>query len=76
MDATKILQEAKDLQEAIIEHRRYLHAHAETGFNLDKTLEYVRDELQNMGYKPIPCGNALYSRKHCAMPPPHIQKNS
>ncbi|MDD6195085.1 MAG: M20 family metallopeptidase [Lachnospiraceae bacterium] len=58
MDATKILQEAKELQDTIVEHRRYLHTHAETGFNLEQTLEYVRKELQDMGYEPIPCGKA------------------
>lgn len=58
MEATKMLQEAKELQDTIVDHRRYLHTHAETGFNLDQTLAYVRENLIEMGYEPIPCGKA------------------
>ena len=45
MEATKMLQEAKELQDTIVDHRRYLHTHAETGFNLGQTLAYVRENL-------------------------------
>lgn len=58
MNANELLQEAKDLQETLVINRRHLHAHAETGFNLTQTLEYVKKELKDMGYDPVPCGKA------------------
>lgn len=53
-----IWKEAQALQSALVAHRRYLHEHAERGFALEKTLSYVRDRLENMGYKPQNCGRA------------------
>lgn len=50
------LLQAKQLQKTLSEHRRWLHAHAETGFELPQTKEYVRQQLTAMGYHPIPCG--------------------
>ena len=44
------LQEAKQYEQEIIAHRRWLHAHAETGFALEQTLEYVKTQLRDMGY--------------------------
>lgn len=40
----------------VIEHRRWLHQHAETGFELPQTLEYVKQQLEKMGYAPTICG--------------------
>lgn len=54
----KILEEAKNMSQELIEKRRYLHMNAETGFNLTKTLKFVETELINMGYKPIHCGKS------------------
>ena len=54
----KILEEAKNMSQELIEKRRYLHANAETGFDLTKTLKFVETELINMGYNPINCGKA------------------
>ena len=42
----------------MITHRRYLHSHAETGFNLENTKRYVMEQLVSMGYEPIDCGKA------------------
>lgn len=54
----QLLEEAKELQDTIVENRRYLHAHAETGFELTETLAFVKKQLEDMGYEPIPCGRA------------------
>ena len=54
----KILEEAKNMRHELLEKRRYLHANPETGFNLTKTLEFVKSELINMGYNPIHCGKS------------------
>ena len=53
-----ILEEAKNMSQELIDKRRYLHANAETGFNLTKTLKFVETELINMGYNPVQCGKA------------------
>lgn len=54
----KILEEARNISQELIDKRRYLHANAETGFDLTKTLKFVETELINMGYNPIHCGKA------------------
>lgn len=54
----RLLQEAVDLQPKLAEERRYLHAHAETGFELADTLDFVKKELTEMGYEPVDCGRA------------------
>ena len=36
--------------------RRYLHAHAETGFDLQETYRYVWERLTEMGLTPQTCG--------------------
>lgn len=53
-----ILEEARNISQELIDKRRYLHANAETGFDLTKTLKFVETELINMGYNPIHCGKA------------------
>jgi hippurate hydrolase len=54
----QIFEEAKGLEQELIKNRRFLHENAETGFDLDKTVEYVENELKNMGYSPVRCGRA------------------
>lgn len=67
MITNAILQEAAAYQEQLIKTRRYLHAHPETGFDLQNTTEYVKNELIAMGYEPVMCGKsgiiALAGRK-------------
>ena len=58
MKEKDILQEAKNLQEELTAHRRYLHEHAETGFDLPKTTAYIQAQLKEMGYIPQKCGKA------------------
>lgn len=52
------LAESKALFEEMQGHRRYLHSHAEIGFALPNTLEYVRRSLTAMGLSPVSVGQA------------------
>lgn len=54
----QILKEASAMQEELVAHRRWLHAHAEVAFDLKETKEYVRKQLHEMGYEPRDCGKA------------------
>lgn len=58
MQKEQILTEAKAISEEIITHRRWLHCHAETGFDLSETRSYVRRTLEAMGYTVKDCGRA------------------
>ncbi|MDD6035888.1 MAG: M20 family metallopeptidase [Lachnospiraceae bacterium] len=60
MDRVKqeILQAAEQEKEQLIAWRRYLHSHAETGFDLPGTLAYVKGELAAMGITAKPCGKS------------------
>ena len=58
MTPKQILEEAKNLQDKLICNRRYLHSHAETGFDLKDTLAFVKNELEKLGYQPTECGKA------------------
>jgi len=53
---SKIVEEANQLHDQIITHRRWLHAHAEIGFDLQETSAYVRSELEKIGYEVESCG--------------------
>ncbi|MDO4494017.1 MAG: M20 family metallopeptidase [Clostridia bacterium] len=57
-EASRILSEATAQQERISGDRRFLHAHAETRFDLNDTLPYVRSALEELGIEPKPCGKA------------------
>lgn len=58
MNAEQFLNEAKGYEQQLVEKRRYLHRHAETGFDLHDTKEFVKKELEAMGYEPQDCGKA------------------
>lgn len=58
MKPEQLQSEAKELRETIISNRRYLHTHPGTGFDLKDTVDFVKKELQNMGYEPRECGKA------------------
>ena len=58
METEQIIKEAAELKEQIIENRRYLHSHPGTGFDIKETFDYVKSELENMGYKPEKCGKS------------------
>lgn len=53
-----MINEILKLQKEIVKNRRYLHKHAETGFDLDKTVAFVWKCLQSYGYQPKKCGKA------------------
>ncbi len=53
-----MLKEAMELQPQIEADYEYLHAHAETGFDLTQTRAYVKRRLQELGYEPKDCGKA------------------
>lgn len=44
-----ILDEAKNIENQVIEWRRYLHENPETGFDLSNTIDYVCKQLDGMG---------------------------
>lgn len=46
-----LYEEALLLQDEMIQHRRILHAHPETGFNLTNTKAYVKKELEKLDYQ-------------------------
>ncbi len=58
MTKEQVLQEAGGLLEEMCSHRRWLHAHAETGFDLTETKPYVKAALEEMGYTVKECGKA------------------
>lgn len=58
MKPEELLQEAEQLQETIVCERRYLHAHPGTGFDIAETKEFVKKELEAMGYAPQDCGRS------------------
>lgn len=47
-----MLNEAQKLKDELIAHRRWLHTHAETGFDLNETAAYVYQQLELMDYSP------------------------
>lgn len=51
-------KEANELQPEILRHRRWLHAHAEIGFDLSETKTYVKKELERIGCIVQECGQA------------------
>ena len=58
MTSKQILEEARQLEEMLVGHRRYVHTHAGSGFAIEQTFAYVRKALTDMGYEPIVCGKA------------------
>ena len=51
-----LIKEVHELKEELIRHRRYLHAHAEVGFDLKQTYSYVYKQLSDMRYAVHDCG--------------------
>lgn len=58
MDRCEMLRRAEEIQPGMIRIRRRLHKSAETGFELEKTLECVREELDELGLSHRKCGRA------------------
>ncbi|MGD9569893.1 MAG: M20 family metallopeptidase [Sedimentibacter sp.] len=54
------LMEAKEIQDVIVNDRRYIHQNAELGHNLPITSAYVMARLKEMGYEPeLICNSAV-----------------
>ncbi len=51
-----LLTEAEKIQQQLINHRRWLHQHAETGFDLPETKAYIKSQLEQMGLNTQDCG--------------------
>ena len=51
-----MIRKAQEIRKILLEHRRWLHAHAETGFDLERTRNYVTKQLTQMGLAPRQCG--------------------
>ena len=45
-----LLAEAKQKTDALIANHRWLHSHAEVGFDLKNTVAFVENKLKEMGY--------------------------
>lgn len=58
MTSDELLQESKRYEEELISIRRYLHTHPGTGFDIQDTLNFVKNKLIEMGYEPKECGKA------------------
>lgn len=52
-------ERALQLQEETINHRRYLHTHAEVGLNTPKANAYILNELKAIGLQPYECGHGI-----------------
>lgn len=52
MRIEEVIKEAMPLTRELIDHRRWLHRHAETGFDLMSTNTYVAGALRDMGIEP------------------------
>lgn len=51
------LERAYELEQDLIADRRWLHQHPELGHQLDKTADYVKGRLREMGYEPTDIGD-------------------
>lgn len=58
MNSEEILSAIKTDMENLIADRRYLHEHAETGFELEHTIAYIEKCLKEAGLKPEKVGKA------------------
>lgn len=58
MNKIEILESAKEIEAEITEIRRYLHQNAEVGFELENTVKFVKNKLNEMGVDCKRCGRA------------------
>lgn len=53
---------AKSINQTLVNHRRTVHAYAETGFETVKTADYICKTLRSLGLKPNRiCKNGIYA---------------
>ena len=60
---TDFLTHAQGMMAQLAAHRRQLHSHPEVGFDLEQTRDYVRKQLEAMGYVPQDCGKCGLTAK-------------
>lgn len=53
------LQRAKEMEQELIGYRRQLHQHPEVGLELPRTVAFVMEQLQGMGYQPEEVGGGV-----------------
>ena len=53
-----LLAEARALEKELVEARRLIHSHAETGMELPHTVGIVLEKLKEYGYEPVTCGKS------------------
>ena len=58
MNVRIILNDAREIGEDIIKTRRWLHSHAETGFDLTETVGFVKEKLNELGIECHDCGKS------------------
>ena len=58
MNTATFLNDAKEIEKEIIRNRRFLHSHAETGFELSETVKFVKEKLQEINCECIDCGKS------------------
>ena len=58
MNSEEILKLVKEDMENLIADRRYLHEHAEVGFEIGNTIAYVEKRLKEVGLNPERVGKA------------------
>lgn len=56
MSSINFLEQAKEIENEIIENQRYLHQNAEVGFELPKITGYVKSRLEEIGCEVSACG--------------------
>ncbi|NLD18618.1 MAG: amidohydrolase [Tissierellia bacterium] len=54
-----LLERAKEINDFIVDHRRYLHENPELGMELPNTVNYVCGQLEEMGYQPEILGSSV-----------------
>ena len=58
MNTEEFRLEAEALRETVLQERRWLHRHPGTGFQIEDTLAFVKEELTAMGLEPRDCGRS------------------
>lgn len=58
MTAEKFFNDAAEVENEIINARRFLHTHAETGFELSETVNFVKSKLKAIGCEYSDCGKS------------------
>lgn len=56
--AKRLLEEAMEERDSIVKDRRFLHEHAEVGFELDETVAFVKRRLRECGLESEKVGKA------------------